>query len=162
MKTIFCCILIGIFLPVVSGALPDDFSDRYASIAGNDRERLHALFTVWWEERLALNPETATMLGEEKWNDRWSDLSTETIARQKKNLERPVQSLSKIDRQKLSPEDQLSFDLFQRTVKLDLEGARFPTELLPLTHMSGVHRTMVETLRLMPTRSEKDYENVLL
>ena len=72
------------------------------------------LFDATWQEDLEDNPLAATALGDARYNDRLPDMTQVAIdARQKKNYSR-LQALAKIKREKLSKEDQLNYDLFER------------------------------------------------
>src|SRR5262245_66023381 len=72
------------------------------------------LFDATWQEDLADDPLGATYLGDARYNDKLPDMTQVAIdARLKKNYAR-LQSLNKIDRTKLSPEDQLKYDLLPR------------------------------------------------
>src|SRR5436309_1563602 len=73
-------------------------------------------------------------------NDRWTDRSSAAIARRKADLELPTRALATIDRTKLSPQDALNYALFRRQAEAQLEGRRFPWELMPLTQLYGIHQ----------------------
>jgi uncharacterized protein (DUF885 family) len=43
-------------------------------------QSVHDLFSDYWEDYLRSHPEAATSLGDKRYNDRWSDLSSAAIA----------------------------------------------------------------------------------
>ncbi|HSC97896.1 MAG TPA: hypothetical protein VLI21_03260, partial [Casimicrobiaceae bacterium] len=49
--------------------------------ASGDRSRLHALFDEYWAWTKRESPEFATLLGDDRYNDRLTDLSPAAIAR---------------------------------------------------------------------------------
>src|SRR5207249_7129148 len=69
--------------------------------------------------------------------------------------------LEKIDRARLSPDDQLNYDLALRDARLDVEGQRFPDELLALNQLGGVHSMLAELAQVVPRRSVADFEHFL-
>src|SRR5678815_1751521 len=71
-------------------------------------QRLHALFELHWEHTMRENPEFATEVGYPGQNDRWSDLSLETITRRKRELQAPLKVIQSIDRSKLDAAEQLN------------------------------------------------------
>src|SRR6188474_555521 len=86
---------------------------------------LQKLFDTTWQEDLADDPVSATQLGDLRYNDRWPDMSLEAIdRRQKKNYAR-IQTLAKINREKLAPADQLNYDLFQRDIRTRIGEYQF-------------------------------------
>ena len=71
---------------------------------------LQKLFDATWQEDLADDPLSATQLGDPRYNDKWPDMSQISIdARQKKNYSR-LQSLAKINRDKLTKDEQLTLE----------------------------------------------------
>ncbi|HMG19193.1 MAG TPA: DUF885 family protein, partial [Gemmatimonadales bacterium] len=79
-----------------------------------DSVRLHQLFAQDWEYTMREYPEFATAVGYPGQNARWTDYSLEAIARRKRELNNPLTALRAIDRARLSPTDQLNYDLFRR------------------------------------------------
>jgi len=127
-----------------------------------DAERLHRLFQLQNDYALHEFPEYATYVGVRGQNDRWTDYSPEAIARRKAALELPVKALASIDRAALAPDDRLNYDLFRRGIEQWREGRRFPSELLPMNQIGGIHQTVPSMLgQRMPTGTEADYQAIL-
>ena len=149
------------------GAPSDSFHAGVESLiaeAGKtpDPARLHRLFQLHWDYLLHEFPEFATEVGAAGQNDRWTDRSSAAIARRKADLELPTRALATIDRTKLSPQDALNYDLFRRQAEAQLEGRRFPWELMPLTQLYGIHQGVPQVLsEQMPARTAADYEAIL-
>jgi len=149
------------------GAPSDSFHAGVESLiaeAGKtpDSARLHRLFQLHWDYLLHEFPEFATEVGAAGQNDRWTDRSSAAIARRKADLELPTRALATIDRTKLSPQDALNYDLFRRQAEAQLEGRRFPWELMPLTQLYGIHQGVPQVLsEQMPARTAADYEAIL-
>ncbi len=119
---------------------------------------LHDLFAREWEYQMQQNPTRASQLGDRRWNDRWRDLSLEAIKnRHARNLE-VLAELTKIDRSKLSPQDQLNYDLFKRDYETGVEEYRYRWYLIPLNQRGGVQteNELADSLRF---ETVKDYED---
>ena len=143
----------------------DDFKKQYDDLAADsfqtDAARLHRLFDIEWERGLQESPESATSVGDTRFDDRWTDLSQAAIDERKAESEWPLKVLMGIDRAKLSAADQLNYDLYRRDLELGIEGNKYPGELLQVSQMGGVHQSVPQELTQMHTDSMKAYENIL-
>jgi uncharacterized protein (DUF885 family) len=126
-----------------------------------ETERLHDLFRTHWTYTLEESPEMATYTGVPGHDHRWMDHSLEAYARRNRELEHPVRVAATIDRDQLSPADQVNLDLFRRNAEEALEGRRFPAELLPINQMGGVQQNVAQILGLMSFSRAADYENLV-
>jgi uncharacterized protein (DUF885 family) len=119
---------------------------------------LQKLFDTTWQEDLADDPLGATQLGDNRYNDKWPDMSQLAIdARQKKNYAR-LQSLTKINRDKLTKDEQLNFDLFQREIKSRITEYQFKPWMFALRTFDGP-QLLAETAEFAPFKTAKDYDN---
>jgi uncharacterized protein (DUF885 family) len=126
-----------------------------------DSVRLHQLFAQEWEYTMREYPEYATAVGYPGQNARWTDNSLEAIARRKRELNRPLNALRAIDRARLSPTDQLNYDLFRRNYTDAVAEGRFPGELMPINQMGGVQQDVPSTIAQMPAGSVREYEDIV-
>src|SRR5215217_9015435 len=94
--------------------------------------KLHDLFKEDWQWALEQFPEGATLLGDNRYNDRLTDLSPEAIERRKAHDREALARIQNINRAELAGQDVISYDLFLLDKKLSLEGSQFPTELMPM------------------------------
>lgn len=124
-------------------------------------KKLHALFAEDWQWNLEQNPEAATLLGDNRYNDRLTDLSPEAISRRKAHEREMLDRVQKINRAELTGQDVISYELFLKDKKLNVEGQRWPTELMPINQMEGVHLSFPQLAGSTPFRNAKDYENYL-
>jgi uncharacterized protein (DUF885 family) len=127
----------------------------------SDGERLRTLFDVVWRATLRESPELATETGTSDYDDRWSDLSPAAIARRRAQLARVLAAVESIDRPSLGEAQRTDYDLFRRRARMDLEGSRFPDELLALDQLGGVQQDVPLVLALMPASSVAQYESIL-
>ena len=150
-----------------SGAPSDSFRAGVESViaeAGTTPEhaRLRRLFDIHWDYLLREFPEFATEVGAAGQNDRWTDRSAAAIARRKADLDLPLKALATIERAKLPPEDAFNYDLFKRQAEAQVEGRRFPWELMPLNQLWGIHHGVPQILgEQMPARTAADYEAIV-
>jgi uncharacterized protein (DUF885 family) len=116
------------------------------------------LLEATWQDDLADDPVGATQLGDNRYNDKLRDWSQIAIdLRHKKNYAR-LQSLLKIDRAKLGPEDQLNYDLFTREIKQRIEDYQFkPWMFAPKT--GDGPQLLAEVAEFAPFATVKDYDN---
>ena len=124
-------------------------------------QQLHSLFEEMWQYQLRINPELATSVGDNRYNDRLSDRSPEfhrtTLEEEKKYLAK----FQAIKADGLSPQDVTSLELMIREVKQDIEGAQFKSWEMPVNQMGGPHLETIDLISLMPFATVKDYENYL-
>ena len=77
-------------------------------------------------------------------------------------MEKYQKSIQEIDRESLTTNDQLTYDLIERDVKLGLEGLSFPENLIPLNQFYGFHLTFAQLGSgsvIQPFATVKDYDN---
>lgn len=153
-------------LASTSGYSQEKFKDRYTALTQNESKapeqaRLHELFQITYEYRMHEYPESATYTGYPGQNHRWTDNSFDAIERRKKELQDPYRALLSIDREKLDDADKLNYDLFRRELELDIEGAKFPGELLAVTQMGGPQQDLAQMIAMMPAATVKHYEDIL-
>jgi uncharacterized protein (DUF885 family) len=110
----------------------------------SEHERLFALFADADARELALNPINRLFRGDDTNARRLGDFLTDSAflaARTDTRLNLAL--LAQIDRAKLSPTDQLAYDVFRYTEEQALKGAsdriRALTEVRPLNHFFGLH-----------------------
>jgi uncharacterized protein (DUF885 family) len=119
---------------------------------------LHDLFDREWEYQMEQNPARASQLGDRRWNDRWGDVSLESIKKQHDHDRATLEQLGKVDRSKLSPPDQLNYDLFKKNYESEIEEYKFQWYLAPLNQRGGIQSAneLADSLRF---QTVKDYED---
>jgi uncharacterized protein (DUF885 family) len=124
-------------------------------------QALNALLAEQWQHTLENSPEFATILGDLRYNDRWSDLSLAHMAAERKVTERFLQRFEAIDTRGFASEDALNQQLMVRQLKDDLRGFDLKLNEMPLEQMSGVHLQLAGFVSSIPFRNTKDYEDYL-
>lgn len=136
--------------------------------------KLQALFDEEWEWTLREFPEFATSVGDNRYNDKLSDLSAPAMERRKTHEREVLQRILVIDRSRLTDQDVVSYDLFRREAERSVEQQRFPMgkivlfggfiipyEWEPISQMHGVHLDIPSLPRRAPFRNAKDYQDFL-
>src|SRR5262245_48355449 len=80
--------------------------------ATDEAAKLQRLFEEEWEWTLQEYPEYATTVGDNRYNDKLTNLSAEAIARRKAHEREVLNRIRQIDRSRLSGQDIVSYDLF--------------------------------------------------
>jgi prolyl oligopeptidase len=113
-----------------------------------------------WEWQLRENPVFASRLGDRRYNDKWADMTIEAIERRHQEQRRFLDRLLAIDPSALQETDQLNYDLFRRDLQNDIDGNRFRTYLMPVSHRGGV-QTLESTAENIRLQSVEDFEDWL-
>jgi uncharacterized protein (DUF885 family) len=121
-------------------------------------EKLNALFEQEWEYSMRTSPVWASILGDRRWNDRWADLSLQARAAHEVHQRDVLEELRRISTGELGPDDRLNYDLFHRSVTVDLERSAMMLYLMPLDHRNGV-QTMNDTADALRFETLKDYKD---
>jgi uncharacterized protein (DUF885 family) len=158
-----------LFLPLLAAALTA--STPIATVAAQavpatasvaDRSKaLDKLFDDYWQYALRTAPEGATFLGDNRYNDAWSDFSAAAF---NTNLQREsefIARLGAIDTTGLPEQEKLSSELLMRSFIDDQESARFKPWEMPVTQFGGPHLTFPQVIAVMPFVTVKDYDNYI-
>ena len=123
-------------------------------------EQLHKLFEAEWQLQLEEYPTMASYLGDQRYNDRWPEMSLLAISTRNEHERALLDQLSQIDSTKLSPADQLNLDLFRRQLDVDLEEFLFQWHLVPLNQRGGIQdeNSLADAIAF---HTVKDYEDWL-
>ncbi|HSR64071.1 MAG TPA: DUF885 domain-containing protein [Xanthomonadaceae bacterium] len=121
---------------------------------------LHALFDAEWERGMVESPENASINGDNRFNDRWSDNSLAAIAKRQAEDRAALDALHAIDRARLSPADQLNYDTFEWLQQRAVERQKFKEYLQPVNHQGGV-QTADGLAEYLPFATTKDYRDWL-
>lgn len=137
----------------------------FAQVAGRTiearRAELNRLLTEEWEYTLRTQPELATEIGDNRYNDRLSDFSNKAIA---DNLEHARKSLARfkaIDVTGFPEQERLNQLLMVRSLREEIDGARFKDWEMPVTQFGGIHLEYASLPYDTPFRNVKDYEDYI-
>ncbi|HXV74169.1 MAG TPA: DUF885 family protein, partial [Sphingomonadales bacterium] len=125
----------------------------------SDGEKLHALFDAHWAARLADEPLTATAAGVDTFNDRLPSVTGQAFARAQLRDETALKQLSEINRDQLSADDQVSYDMFRFDLETALAYVPFRPWRIPFVSDYGFYDDVTFLPDNAPLRTVKDYEN---
>jgi uncharacterized protein (DUF885 family) len=125
------------------------------------RQQLVALLAEHWEYTMAHAPEFASILGDKRYNDRWSDMSLGAIAKDLEQTRTFLARFEAIDTAGFPEQEALNQRLMVRSLKETLDGARFETWLMPVNQMSGVHILLPQLAAMLQFTTVKDYEDYI-
>jgi uncharacterized protein (DUF885 family) len=130
------------------------------AFAASPGETLNALFASEWERGLRNDPLGAAYLGDFRFNDRLPDLRPEALEADRKATRDALAALRAIDREALTANDRINYDVFGWLLEQAIAEQRFHPERMPIDHMSGI-QTFDEVLELLRFETEADYANWL-
>jgi uncharacterized protein (DUF885 family) len=126
---------------------------------------LSVLFDEYFERNLELNPLRATSIGDYRYNDRYANsIGPEHRAASTAMDQEFLARLLEIDREALSRQDQLSYDMFRLNREMSLEADRFPGHLQPINQFYSALNSFVQLgsgTSIHPFKTVKDYDDWL-
>ena len=173
MKLVRHALASGAALSLVLAANPAIARDHHAATEAasemSEHDKLFALFADADERSLKLNPVGALFRGDMRYADRLGDyLTDEHLAASKADNAVNLAKLAEIDRSKLSPTDQLAYDVFAYNQQREQEGYApailAASEVRPVNHFSGFHTfypNFASGQSAAPFKTVEDYENNL-
>jgi len=125
------------------------------------RAELTRLLADEWEYSLRTQPELATQVGDNRYNDRLSDFSDKAIADDLEHARQAVARFEAIDVARFPEQEQLNQRLMVRSLREALDSAQFKDWEMPATQFGGIHLGYASLAFDSPFRSQKDYEDYL-
>jgi uncharacterized protein (DUF885 family) len=125
------------------------------------RAQFKQLLADQWEYELRENPERATVIGDFRYNDRWSDVSLAHVQRQKRDLQDWLNRFEAIDTAGFAEQEQLSHTLMVRDLKEGLEEINLKLYEMPIDQFNGIHIETAQFVAVIPFNSTKQYEDYL-
>ena len=114
-----------------------------------------------WEYELRASPESATSVGDNRYNDRLGDLSPEFFQSDLEQRRKFLARFEAIDPSSFSQQDALSRELMIRDLREQIEGAQFKNWEMPVNQRDGPQVDLPYLITLTPFNSLQDYENYL-
>ena len=114
-----------------------------------------------WDYEMHESPESATQVGDNRFNDRWSDYSLEHQYQQKKDAEQWLARFQAVDTAVFSEQEKLSRQLMVRSLKNQIEGIELKTFEMPVDQFNGIHLGLAQVVDVTPFNSVKDYKDYI-
>jgi uncharacterized protein (DUF885 family) len=152
-------------LPLTIGIIFMNCNSNMNETKKEDNKELAVLFTNYYEERLQLFPLDATATGDNRYNDKmYADFTDSYRARLKEFWERNLNLITKFNRDSLSENDKVSYDIFKREMEMSIEGLSFHDNYIPCQQFWGLPLTMGQLGSgdgNQPFKTVKDYDDWL-
>jgi len=103
------------------------------------RTELNRLLADEWEYTLRTQPELATHIGDNRYNDRLSDFSDQAIADDLEHSRKSLRRFEAINTAGFPEQEKLNQALMVRTLRDGVEEVRFKTGKMPATQFGGIH-----------------------
>jgi uncharacterized protein (DUF885 family) len=153
MRFIYLLLLGSSLLPYAMAADPPTLEAR--------RKNLNQLLAEEWEYELRESPELATLLGDYRYNDRWSDYSLAHVQRQREDLQQWVARFTTIDTTGFPEQEKLNQVLILRNLKERIEAIDLKTFEMPIDQQDGAHLQFAEALIIIPFHTTRQYDDYL-
>jgi uncharacterized protein (DUF885 family) len=126
------------------------------------RQKLSELIAEEWEYELRESPELATVIGDYRYNDRWSNNSLAHVAETRQDLEKWLARFQAVDTAGFPEQEKLNQSLMVANLKQRIEGIDLKTYEMPVDQFYGVHLQFPQFVSAIPFDSTKHYEDYLM
>ncbi|MCC2546598.1 DUF885 domain-containing protein [Hymenobacter sp. BT175] len=129
------------------------------------QQDLPTLFSSFWETQSRLDPLSATSQGDNRYNHLLPNDQTKAFRDTLQTFYQDyLTRIQKFDREKLSDNDKISYDIFKYDLEQRLAGLRLNTWMIPANQFWGLPLTLGQYGSgegAQPFKTAKDYENWL-
>ena len=131
--------------------------------AQDKASQLNALYEQYWEESLKLNPLRATFQGDPRYNDQLPNFMSAEFREQSLRFTRDwLQKIEAVGAEGLSGQDLLSYQIFVRDARNEIEGSHFPDWMQPINQFYNIASTVVQLgsgTGAQPFKTVQDYDD---
>lgn len=133
--------------------------------ARDKAQRLDRLYEQYWEEQLELNPLRATFQGDNRYNDRLPNFLSADYRKQTHDFtQRWLEKVQAVGSDGLDGQDLISYRMFVRDARNELEGEQFPGWMQPINQFGSLVSLSVQLgsgTGAQPFKTVADYDNWL-
>ena len=129
--------------------------------APSPKKQLDDLLKEEWEFELRSQPESATIYGDNRYNDKLTDYSISAIQANYRQTKDFLKRFEALDVSSLPEQDQLSKDLIIRNLQHSIESIDLKLYEMPIDQFNGLHLQYAQLVSIFPFATVKDYENYL-
>ncbi|MGA8224657.1 MAG: DUF885 family protein [Candidatus Acidiferrales bacterium] len=152
---------VWVFLPVLIFSIALSLHGRDGQSLEARRQQLDKLVAEEWEYELRESPELATVIGDYRYNDRWSDISLAHVAQSKQDIQKWLARFDAVDTTGFPEQEKLNQSLMVRALKQRLESIELKNYEMPVDQFYGVQLQFAQFVTLVPFNSTKQYEDYL-
>lgn len=129
----------------------------------SQNELVNSLSEAYFNSMVELSPISGTYMGRQGVNDKFDAATTdESLKETYELLTSYQQKLDKIDKNNLSGQALLSYEILKRDLAFSKQGFEFPSYMMPINQMSGLHNVFAglgSGQSAQPFNSVEDYNN---
>ncbi len=129
--------------------------------APSPKKQLDDLLKEEWEFELRSQPESATIYGDNRYNDKLTDYSISAIQANYRQMKDFLKRFEALDVSGLPEQDQLSKGLIIRNLQHSIESIDLKLYEMPIDQFNGLHLQYAQLVSIFPFATVKDYENYL-
>ena len=152
-------------LPLIAGCASQPSEEEIAAMRAAASEQLAQTFEAYFEENLERNPILATSIGDPRYNGELPNFLSPAYQEEERVFQQKwLDEVRKIERENLSGQDRLSYDIFVYDREEALEGMQFPAELIPINQMFSIPNFFAQLgsgQSIQPFSTETDYRDFL-
>ncbi|HSP06763.1 MAG TPA: DUF885 domain-containing protein [Acidobacteriota bacterium] len=126
-----------------------------------ESKELQAFLSREWERQLREDPILATQIGDSRYNALLPDYSLDAVHRNQQAERAARSDLAAIDRNRLSEDDRLNYDLYAFYLDVLIQGQAFPEYLMPVNQLDGLHIRAPQFHDFHAFQTVSDYEDYL-
>lgn len=133
--------------------------------ATDKAQQLDRMYEQFWEEQLKLNPLQATFQGDNRYNDQLPDFLSADYRKQTHDFTKGwLDKVQAVGSDGLRGQELISYQMFVRDAKGDLEGEQFPGWMQPINQFGSLVSFSVQLgsgTGAQPFKTVADYDNWL-
>jgi uncharacterized protein (DUF885 family) len=114
-----------------------------------------------WQYQLEHSPEFASIIGDRRYNDRWSDMSLAAVEADRQATADLLRQFESLNSKLLDEQRQLSLQMMLRQLRDKLEGIALKNYEMPLEPVGGLHLALAGYGDAFPFESAKDYQDYI-
>ncbi|MEI5700723.1 DUF885 domain-containing protein [Acinetobacter baumannii] len=165
----FACISVLFWMSHSSNAAPAEINTNTIEKSQSKQKSdvsirvkaLNQLLQEQWEYTLKNSPETATVLGDLRYNNRWTEISKTQIEKDKKTTQNFLKRFEAIDSTGFSATDQLNKYLMIYQLKETLKNYDLKLYEMPFNQMWGLHLQFPGFISSIPFDNAKQYQDYI-
>jgi uncharacterized protein (DUF885 family) len=146
-------LLLALTIPLIAHAAGQSLETRRSELSG--------LLADEWKYTLRTQPELATQVGDNRYNDRLSDYSDKAIAADLTHARQSLRRFEAIDVAGFPERERLNHVLMVRSLRTEIEAAQFKDWEMPAAQIEGIHLKYASLVFDTPFRNVKDYQDYL-
>jgi uncharacterized protein (DUF885 family) len=123
--------------------------------------QLTQLFADHWQAWMQYDPLFASQCGDHRYDDRLPTVSEAAITAWRSQLQDFRKRQDAIQRESLSPPEQLNYDVFARLVDVDIDELGHGYSRIPISRTAGFHMSLPDLPMFVSLETLHDYENYI-